>query len=142
MRTTQEAYDWLAAQAAALGESHGAVVSAVLESMARSGAVLERPAITLAVSEGRGPAMGTPAGGEDAGVSAVPTPAPRKRKPAAKVTTAAELAKPPEERQEAEVPFVAPIPPQPKRCPHPGTRSVGGWCNECDHLIGNGGYWK
>lgn len=29
----------------------------------------------------------------------------------------------------------------PRRCPHPGKRSVGGWCPGCDHLILTGGAW-
>jgi hypothetical protein len=31
--------------------------------------------------------------------------------------------------------------PKPRRCSHPGKRSVGGWCKECDHLIEPGGAW-
>lgn len=29
----------------------------------------------------------------------------------------------------------------PRRCSHPGKRSVGGWCPDCDHLILTGGTW-
>ena len=29
-----------------------------------------------------------------------------------------------------------------KRCNHPGKRSVGGYCPDCDHLIEPGGYWR
>jgi len=31
--------------------------------------------------------------------------------------------------------------PKPRRCTHPGKRSVGGYCKECDHLIQPGGTW-
>jgi hypothetical protein len=31
--------------------------------------------------------------------------------------------------------------PKPKRCTHPGKRSVGGYCTDCDHLILPGGGW-
>lgn len=31
--------------------------------------------------------------------------------------------------------------PQPRRCSHPGKRSVGGFCPDCDHLIKPGGAW-
>ena len=31
--------------------------------------------------------------------------------------------------------------PRPQRCTHPGKRSVGGWCKDCDHLIEPGGKW-
>ena len=31
--------------------------------------------------------------------------------------------------------------PKPRRCSHPGKRSVGGWCPDCDHLIKPGGIW-
>jgi hypothetical protein len=41
---------------------------------------------------------------------------------------------------------VGPMPPAPaakrKRCTHPGTRSIGGFCKECDHMIERGGYWR
>lgn len=26
------------------------------------------------------------------------------------------------------------------RCPHPGTRTVGGWCGQCGVVVGAGGY--
>jgi len=29
-----------------------------------------------------------------------------------------------------------------QRCAHPGTRLIGGFCRECDHLIEPGGYWR
>jgi hypothetical protein len=31
--------------------------------------------------------------------------------------------------------------PKPRRCSHPGKRSVGGWCDDCDHRILIGGEW-
>ena len=31
--------------------------------------------------------------------------------------------------------------PKPRRCSHPGKRSVGGYCGDCDHLILSGGEW-
>ena len=31
--------------------------------------------------------------------------------------------------------------PKPRRCSHPGKRSVGGYCQECDHRIEPGGLW-
>ena len=31
--------------------------------------------------------------------------------------------------------------PKPRRCNHPGKRSVGGFCPDCDHLIQPGGAW-
>ena len=43
-------------------------------------------------------------------------------------------------------PIVADAPPAPasarKRCMHPGTRSIGGWCPPCGHLIESGGCWS
>ena len=33
-------------------------------------------------------------------------------------------------------------PAQVKRCGHPGTRMVGGFCKTCDHLIAPGGLWR
>ena len=43
-------------------------------------------------------------------------------------------------------PVVADAPPAPasarKRCMHPGTRSIGGWCPPCGHLIDTGGCWS
>jgi hypothetical protein len=27
-----------------------------------------------------------------------------------------------------------------RRCPHPGTRVIGGWCGKCDALVETGGY--
>lgn len=43
-------------------------------------------------------------------------------------------------------PVVADAPPAPaatrKRCTHPGTRSIGGWCPLCGHLIDTGGCWS
>ncbi len=43
-------------------------------------------------------------------------------------------------------PIVADAPPAPasarKRCMHPGTRSIGGWCPPCGHLIDTGGCWS
>ena len=53
-------------------------------------------------------------------------PAPRRRRKPAKAPEVLPLAEPAE---------------SPRRCPHPGKRSVGGYCNECDHLIKPGGYW-
>lgn len=47
VRTTQEAYDWVAAQAEAAGLSYGALVSEVLQMAARQGWVLERPRIAV-----------------------------------------------------------------------------------------------
>ena len=29
-----------------------------------------------------------------------------------------------------------------KRCNHPGTRLIGGFCPQCDHVIEPGGYWR
>jgi hypothetical protein len=28
------------------------------------------------------------------------------------------------------------------KCPHPGTRMIGGFCPTCEHLIEPGGYWR
>ena len=36
---------------------------------------------------------------------------------------------------------LAPASALPGRCTHPGKRSVGGYCRECDHLILSGGIW-
>ena len=36
---------------------------------------------------------------------------------------------------------LVPAPALPKRCTHPGKRSVGGWCPDCDHRILIGGEW-
>jgi hypothetical protein len=33
-----------------------------------------------------------------------------------------------------------PRPARPPRCAHPGTRVIGGYCKECDRLVGPGGY--
>ena len=39
------------------------------------------------------------------------------------------------------IPGLKPASELPRRCTHPGKRSVGGYCNECDHLIQPGGTW-
>jgi len=42
--------------------------------------------------------------------------------------------------------IVGDAPPAPaatrKRCNHPGTRLIGGFCPQCDHVIEPGGYWR
>jgi hypothetical protein len=72
VRTTQEAYDWVAAQADALGVKHGALVSDLLEMAARHGWVLERPGIAVTGAPGSAPSL---AAQRSAGGGASPAPA-------------------------------------------------------------------
>lgn len=88
-----------------------------------------------------------------AALGTVPMAATEERAPAARTEAPAPgKAKP--RRAEPEAPAVtlpsslAGVPltvasalPKPRRCNHPGKRSVGGWCAECDHLIQPGGSW-
>jgi len=56
--------------------------------------------------------------------------------PAARVRRGSTTRKP---KAALAVPFVEPAP---RRCTHPGTRIIGGYCKECDHMIEPGGLWK
>lgn len=41
----------------------------------------------------------------------------------------------------AELPPAGPVRPAARRrCPHPGTRVIGGWCRQCDAMVEPGGY--
>lgn len=47
---------------------------------------------------------------------------------------------PPGEPPAAAAPRVAVGRAQRRRCPHPGTRVIGGWCRECGVVVEPGGY--
>ena len=72
---------------------------------------------------------------------------PRKRAPKPRAAAAAEPSPVDAVRALAEasgVPLVPASqlsrPPRPDRCTHPGTRVIGGWCKECQRMVGPGGY--
>ena len=90
------------------------------------GTATEVPSPAYATSGGTGTTHGGTAGPGEVKAAAT-------KKAAASSPVAADL---------AGIPLtVASALPKPRRCTHPGKRSVGGWCKECDHLVQPGGSW-
>jgi len=40
------------------------------------------------------------------------------------------------------LPAAPPVGVVPRRCTHQGTRIIGGYCRQCDHMIEPGGLWR